>query len=280
MSELICFAGNRFQLLSEAGMPLTDLGVQRGYGIFDFLRVSGNTPLFIEDHLDRFFHSATEMRLPLKQSVAELKQLITELIEKNRLPVSGIRIMLSGGNSPDGYKIIEPNLAIVQQPITAPGVQIEEKGFSLVTYPHQRQMPEVKTTDYLMAVWLYPWVKEQGADEVLYQQNDYVSECPRSNFFIVTENDTLVTPASGILKGVTRKNLLLLASQNGMKTEERPLLTDEIYSAKEAFISSSTKRLIPVHTVNQRRVGDGTTGAVSRKLYQLFFEKEKQLISG
>ena len=64
MIKPVCYARGKFVAVDEASVSVNDLGVQRGYGIFDFLRVSGNVPLFMEDHLDRFFHSAKEMRLP------------------------------------------------------------------------------------------------------------------------------------------------------------------------------------------------------------------------
>ena len=143
MNNPICFLNDRFIPLAEAGLPVTDLGVQRGYGIFDFLRITKNIPLFCDDHLHRFFHSAKEMRLPVQQTKEELKRIIGQLLEKNNLPESGIRIMLSGGVAPDGFQILEPNLVIVQQPITPPSAQILQQGYTLVTYPHQRQMPQL-----------------------------------------------------------------------------------------------------------------------------------------
>ena len=62
--SIYCFANNQIQIIEKAGVPVTDLLVQRGYGIFDFLRVAGDKPLFIDDHLDRFFHSEFLARIP------------------------------------------------------------------------------------------------------------------------------------------------------------------------------------------------------------------------
>jgi len=267
---------DRFIQLAEAGLPVNDLGVQRGYGIFDFLRVTNNIPLYWDDHLDRFFHSAKEMRLPLNQSREELKNIITQLLQKNKLPHSGIRIMLSGGISPDGYGIEKPNLVIVQQPLTPPSDQINQKGIKLASYPYQRQLPHIKTTDYLMAIWLQPWMKEKGADDILYQQNGIVSECPRSNFFIITKEKTIVTPGRNILKGITRKQVLSLAVRNGMMVEERDVSLEDIRLAKEAFIASSTKRIIPVSQVDEIVFEPCTKESVTWQLFDLFLHKEKE----
>lgn len=277
MNKLTCFLNGQFIPLSEAGLPVNDLGVQRGYGIFDFLRIANNIPLYWDDHLDRFFHSAQEMRLPVSQTKDDFTMIITQLLQKNNLPNSGVRIMLSGGISPDGYQIIEPNLVIVQQPLIPPSDQINQKGYKLASYPHQRQMPHVKTTDYLMAIWLQPWVKERKADDILYHQNEIVSECPRSSFFIVTKEKKIVTPGRNILKGITRKQVLGLAINNGMMVEERDVSLEDIRYAKEAFIASSTKRIIPVMQVDDIVFDPCTKESVSWQLFDLLLSKEKEI---
>ncbi len=267
MSNLTCFCDDRFMPLSEASLPVNDLGYQRGYGIFDFLRVTGNTPLYWEDHLDRFFFSAQAMHLPVKYQRDALQQIILQLIKENALPFSGIRIMLSGGSSPDGYQITEPNLVIVQTPLTPPPDQVMLPGYKVVSYPHQRQMPHVKTTDYLMAIWLQPWVKQQGADDVLYHQNGIVTEFPRSNFFLVTDDHTIVTPEKNILAGITRKQILQVAAANGLRVIQKDISMEEIGIAREAFISSSTKRVIPIRQLDHIQFAPYTTESVTAKLF-------------
>lgn len=267
MSNLTCFCDNRFMPLSEASLPVNDLGYQRGYGIFDFLRVTGNTPLYWEDHLDRFFFSAQAMHLPIKYQRDVLQQIILQLIKENALPFSGIRIMLSGGSSPDGYQITEPNLVIVQTPLTPPPDQVMLPGYKVVSYPHQRQMPHVKTIDYLMAIWLQPWVKQQNADDVLYHQNGIITEFPRSNFFLVTDDQTIVTPEKNILAGITRKQILQVAEANGLRVIQKDISLEEIGAAREAFISSSTKRVIPIRQLDDIQFAPYTTESVTAKLF-------------
>ena len=131
-----------------------------------------------------------------------------------------------------------------------------------------------------MAVWLHPWITEKGADDILYHQNGIVSECPRSNFFIVTKEKKLVTPGRNILKGITRKILLTLAISNGMVVEERDLLMEEISNATEAFITNSTKRLIPVTQIDDIFYKPFNDGGITNQLYDLFLKKEKEIIGG
>ena len=267
MKPLYCFAQNQISLLENAGVPVGDLLVQRGYGIFDYLRVSNNKPLFIEAHLDRLFNSAEIMRLSITLSKEELKKIVADLIEKNNIPFSGIRLIIAGGDAPDGYTITKPHLIIIQQPLDAPPAQMATKGIQLVSHFYQRQLAEVKTTDYLMAIHLQPWMKSQGGDDILYYNNDTVSECPRSNIFMVSQDNTIVTPARNMLKGITRKNIIAVAEAHHLKLEQRDISLSEMKKAKEVFITSSTKRIIPVSRLDEQNFSLEGPSSLSAQIF-------------
>lgn len=263
MSDLFVFVNDDLVPAAEAKLLVSDLAIQRGYGIFDFLKTIDRTPVFPDEHLARFFHSARQLRLEHGTKKEELREVIRLLMEKNNIPDSGIKLTLTGGYSPDGYTLAKPNLVITQNPIQLPATGLFEKGIRLVSYPHQRQMPDTKSIDYLMAVWLQPYIKERGADDVLYHQDGVISECPRSNFFIVTADDTVVTPSENILKGVIRGKVLELAGRQ-FKTEERPVTLHDAWGAREAFITSTTKHVLPVMQLDGRTIGEGAPGRVAR----------------
>ena len=267
MKELYCFAQNKICLIENAGVPLGDLLVQRGYGIFDYLRVSNNKPLFIDAHLDRLFHSASIMRLSITSTKEEIKKCVATLIEKNNIPNSGIRLIIAGGDAPDGYTITQPHLIIIQQPLDPPPTTLSSKGIQLVSYFYQRQLAEVKTTDYLMAIHLQPWMKSQGADDILYYNNDSVCECPRSNIFMVTYDNIIVTPARNMLKGITRKNIIQVAATQNWKLEQRDISLEEMKTAKEVFISSSTKRIIPVKGLDEQNFSLNLDNSISAQIF-------------
>jgi D-alanine transaminase/branched-chain amino acid aminotransferase len=262
MKEPFVFINGDFIPASRATILVSDLAVQRGYGIFDFMKTVDHMPVFYDEHLERFLNSAYQLRLDAGMDKEGLYTIIKKLIEVNNISLSGIKLTLTGGYSPDGYTLSKPNLIITQNPIQLPLPDVYEKGIRLVSYPHVRQMPDVKTIDYLMAVWLQPYIQERNADDVLYQRDGFVSECPRSNFFIVTKEGTLVTPAEHILKGVIRGKVLELAAPQ-FKVEERSLSLSEIFNAREAFITSTTKHALPVVELDGRVIGEGRPGKVS-----------------
>ena len=275
---MISFINGQWTELQQAVIPVSDLGLQRGYGVFDFLRVKANRPLFVDAHIDRLYRSLEYMRLQIKYSKDEIKAILNELLQKNQLVHSGVRITVTGGASPDGYTPAEPHIMLVQQALAAPPDQLQTDSFKLVTHAFRRQLPEVKTTDYLMAIWLQPWIQEQRAQDVLYHWNGSITECPRSNFFIVTRNNTLVTPAAGMLKGITRANILAVAKEL-LTIEERELTQEDIRNAKEAFISSSTKRLRPVSAIDDTVFNACTKDSIAAMLFERLCKLEKSAVA-
>lgn len=249
----------------KAFLHVRDLAIQRGYGIFDFFKIQDGHPFFLDDYLQRFYNSANVMRLAVPQGHEELKSIIYQLIEKNNIAASGIKMILTGGYSEDGYQPATPNLIITQHPLSLPGKEQIEKGVKIITHDYVRDLPTAKTINYSMGIWLINKIKEQEAYDVLYHQNNMVSEFPRCNFFIVRKDDTVVTPKDRVLHGITRKNILKLASKR-YKTEEGTITLDDIYQAKEAFLTSTTKRIVPIVQINNTIISDGKPGSVSLSL--------------
>lgn len=253
----------------DAKISVSDLSIQRGYGIFDFLKTINSKPIFIENYLDRFYNSAKEMNLEVELDREQLRNAIQKLIGKNNIPNSGIKIILTGGYSEDGYTMVKPNLIIIQTPLEI-NESLPDQGMTLVSYNHQRQLPHVKTIDYLQAIRLQKFVKENHADDLLYHNNGTVRECPRANFFIITENE-IITAKNEILNGITRSKILSLDLPD-YTFAERDFTLDEVFNAKEAFVSSSTKNAFPVNKVDGKLIGDGKnkiTNMINEKLLAL-----------
>ena len=133
---------------------------------------------------------------------------------------------------------------------------MKARGINLLSFDHQRQLPKVKTIDYLMPIWLQPLLGKHNADDFLYHQDGVLTECPRANIFIVTEDDKLITPHQNILEGITRKKVLEIA-QGKYEIEERKVMLSEALTAKEAFITCTTKDILPIQTIDGHPIGNG-----------------------
>lgn len=259
------YLNNGFVRDTEARLSYRDLAFQRGYGIFEFFRTINGHALFLPDHLARFYYSAEQMHLPVLHSSKALSGIVEELIVANHISDSGIRITLTGGDSPDGFNIGSPNLVIAEQPFRPLSPQQVQTGIRLVTYPYQRPISHVKSIDYTMAVWLQPYVKQQKADDILYYNQASISECPRANFFMIGGDSTVITPEEQILKGITRKHLLHLAGEN-LQVKQESVSPEEARNAKEAFITSTTKILLPVTHIDGQPIGSGRPGRFTLQL--------------
>lgn len=271
MSTQYTFVNDEFVPADQASLLASDLSIQRGYGIFDFFKTLGGRAIFLDDHLDRFFHSANHLRLEVGRTREELTAIIAGLQQRNAISDSGIRMTLTGGYSADGYSLAKSNLVITQRALDGLITMECHESIRLVTYPHSRQMPEAKTIDYLMGIWLQPYIRQHGANDVLYHQGGVISESPRSNFFLVTADDILVTPAQNILKGITRMKILEVAPAF-VRVEERDVAIEELRSAKEAFITSTTKHILPISQIDGHPIGQTVPGPVSQWLNEQLFQ--------
>lgn len=254
-------------LQQQAFLHVSDLAIQRGYGVFDFFKVKNNIPLFLDDYLARLYASAMAMHLPLPYTDAQIRDFIRELIERNNIPLAGIKIILTGGYSDTGFTIQNPNLLILQQPLSLPGPELRERGLKIITFEHSRELPWVKTINYSVGIRLQQQLHAAGADDVLYHQKGLISEFPRCNIFVVRQDGTLVTPTEHVLKGITRKNVLGLARQT-YEVLEAPVTLDELRHAQEAFMTSTTKQILPIVEIDGQQIGNGSPGPVSMDLWR------------
>jgi D-alanine transaminase/branched-chain amino acid aminotransferase len=271
------FCDDQFVSSEKAKLHYSDLAIQRGYGVFDFFKIVNGYPVFLEDHLNRFFHSANNLRLSIKFTKEELSAIILQLIQRNSSEFNGIRITLTGGYSPDGYSLTTPNLIVSVHSFLPFSKDDFSKGTRLMSYDHQRQLPRVKSIDYLMAVWLQSLVTEKAANDVLYHDRGFITECPRANFFMVSAEGRLITPKNKILNGITREKVLSVAKDH-FTVEEREIHLDELKMAKEAFITSTTKSIMPVRQIDDHVLP--VSNPVTARIFELYAElQQKHLLA-
>ena len=277
--EKYCYLNGRIVELKDAKISITDLGVLRGYGVFDFLRTYDGTPFLVDKHLDRLENSAKEASLKIPISRLELKKIIYQLIKKNKAKSVGIRIVVTGGESEDGLSCNpeKSTLFVLMQKISSPEKSVYEKGVKLITYNYQRELAAAKTTNYLTKLKLQGLKKKKNAFEILYVTDDQILEGATCNFFVF-KGDTLVTPKDNILLG-TRRGVVIKLAKKFFKVEERPLKLCELSESLEAFLTSISKDIVPVTQINEQKIGDGKVGKNTKllmKVFKEFVEQEKR----
>ncbi len=244
----------------DAHLPLTDLALRRGFGAFDFFRVEAGVPLFLDDHLARFDRSADLLGLAPRPSPERVRAHVLDLIRANGGGTFGIQTFLTGGDPLDGFTPGTPRLlALVVPPPTYPEHAYRD-GVAVITHAYLRDLPQAKTTNYFTAVRLAGAMRDAGALEVVYHDRGRLLEASRCNLVVVDEAGRYRTADADVLRGVTRLNL-----ERALADTETPLVSGEVtleeaYAAREAFLTSTTKGVMPVVRIDDRPVGDGRPG--------------------
>lgn len=268
-----CYFDGKIIPISKARISPDDLGVLRGYGVFDFLRTYNGTPFHLKEHFARFQNSAKKIGLKVPVSYIEVERVIYLLLKKNKVLDGSFRLVLVGGSTTAGLQVQKPVFYILAEPVYEPLKKDLELGVKIITHEHMRYVPEAKSTNYIHAVNLQKEIRAQKAFEVLYQYNGYIYECSTCNIFLIKGN-TLITPLDGILGGITRQVLLELA-QPYFKIEERPVSIAEIKAADEIFVAGTNKPVLPVILIDDIKIGKGKVGEQTKILKALFDEYSK-----
>lgn len=271
--ERVCFVNERICPVSEACVGVSDLGLQRGYAVFDFVRLCNGKLFHIEEHLTRLRNSAAALQLNLSHSDAEIIARATELIAQSNLKNPAVRFLLTGGYASWSVTDAQPNFIIIPEELPNYPPNVYENGGKLILVEYQRELPLVKTTNYVNAIRLDNLKHQKGAIDLLYHADNFISECPRSNFFIFA-GDTLVTPKENVLRGITRMLLLRLAREY-FSISERSVSLDDLRSADEAFITATSKRVIPIVQIDDQKIGAGSVGERTKTVMQIFEDYNK-----
>lgn len=276
-TETVHYFNGKFVQKHQIQFSIDDVSILRGYAVFDFFKVKGSIPIFLEDHLDRLEHSSAKLNLELPISRKEIKSVMNELMAKNQFVYSSFKIVVTGGESPDGFSLGKPQLVILHSEFQDQSTELYEKGVSLMLHEYHRDFPEVKSTAYAQALSLQKlWLKD-GHTDVLYHDGTYISEASRSNVFYF-DGDILRTNQEGVLGGVTRKNVIKSAA-DFFKVEIGPISLDDLFKAEEVFITSSSKRVMPIVKLGDQLIGDGKVGEKTKKMMQVFDQYIDQYVS-
>ena len=270
MAQSIFYVNGELVTSDRAALPLNDLGIVRGYGVFDYWRTYNYVHFHMDDHLRRLQRSAEQIDLALPCGLDELAAHIDMTYAANDYANAGIRVVVTGGASTDFMTPQgNPSLVIMVTPLPEYNERLYTEGVKTVTTEMVRERPTVKSINYIGAIVAVERAKQEGAVEAIYRTPDgYLTEGTRANFFIFKGNQ-LITPDVDVLPGITRQVVLQLAAID-FQVIERPIHMDELTQADEAFITSSTKELLPVVQVDEIAIGNGLPGEGTRSLLAAF----------
>jgi branched-chain amino acid aminotransferase len=266
------YIGGRWVHPHEATISINDTAILRAYSVFESLRTYDRRPFHLDEHLTRLYRSAQLIDLEIPYSREQITTIVHEVIERNTYKHATIRVFVTGGETEDSILPSgKPVLVVLITPLGERDMQRFATGSRVITTHLQRIMPEAKTNNYVAAVRALKEAARRNASDALFvNEQGHVLEATRSNFFIF-RGDILVTPRQGILIGVTR-NVVLDLARGRFPIEKRPILLDELAQAGEAFITSSSKEILPVVQIDDLVIGDSRPGPHTYELEQRFID--------
>jgi D-alanine transaminase len=272
------YVNGRYRPHPEAMVHVEDRGYQLADGVYEVVAVHDGRFVDEQPHLDRLDRSLFELRIGWPMTPAALKLVMRELVRRNRLRNGILYVQVTRGVAPRDHAFpktrVAPGLVMTTKRARTLAPGAVRDGVAVITIPDIRWgRCDIKSVALLPNVLGKQAAHEAGAFEAWQvTASGVVTEGTSTNAWIVTREGRVVThpPGPQILNGVTRLTVLRLAAESQIAVEERPFTFEELKSAREAFLTSTTSHVLPVTRVDGELVGDGKPGRIARRLRELY----------
>ena len=264
----------------DARVSVFDHGFLYGDGVFEGIRVYDGNVFRLDEHIDRLYRSAKTIALDIPLSPAEMTQAVLDTVAANEQRDAYIRLVVSRGPGDlgiDPANCSRPTIVIIVAQIKLYPKELYDTGAAIVTssvrrIPIQCLDPRIKSLNYLNNIMAKIDAKRAGALEaVMLNHQGRVAECTADNLFFLS-GGMLKTPdlMNGALPGITRATVLEIGEALGIPTEEGNYGLHDLYNADEVFLTGTGAEIVPVISVDGRKVGDGKPGATTKRLLEEF----------
>ena len=270
----------------QARVSVFDHGLLYGDGVFEGLRSYSGRVFRLNAHLDRLWASARAICLEIPMSKDRMAQAVLDTLAANDLEDGYIRLVVTRGAGTlglDPNKCSNPQIIVIADTISLYPKEYYEHGLRIVTAATQRIQtaalsPRIKSLNYLNNIMAKLEGLQAGCVEALMlNHKGEVAECTGDNVFVVRSERLLTPPPdAGILEGITRAAVIELAEKEGIDCRETTLTRHDLYTAEECFLTGTAAEVIPVVEIDGRTVGEGTPGAITRKLRDHFHALVRQ----
>jgi len=278
---MIVFLNGKFEEARKAKVSVFDHGFLYADGVYETLRTYGGKVWQIEEHVKRLRNSAGMIGLPLPWSLKQMGDWIKQTVRRNGFNESRIRVTVTRGeNGFDFGPAIKPTICIQVRKFVKQPAEIYRRGASVVTFRAERLLPEAKTLSLLPMVLAHRFMKKKKAYEaLLVDHKGFVREGTMTNFLMV-KGGVLVTPGAGVLAGTTRDAVLAVARRLGVKIRMRDVKLKELYEADELFLTNAPRGIIPVRSVDGKKISKSCPGEMTKMLSASFKKKIEAFVAG
>ena len=266
----------------EAVISIFDHGFLYGEGIYETLRTYNGRLFVYHRHMRRLRNSAEMIDLVIPFTDESLAGHVSDTIGATKLDrkEAYVRVLVTRGVGELSYDLKatpKPSWVIIVKPLTEPPSEIYESGCKValvdVVRNHRKSVnPMIKSNNLMNQALAAQQAFQSGAfDGVMRNHRGELTECATSNLFIVRNEAVLTPPVEcGLLPGITRELLFEVGRNASIEVREQVLRDDDLFDADEAFLTSTTRELVPIVAVDERVIGNGKPGAVTRALLKAF----------
>ena len=283
----IVYLNGQYLPVEEATVSVMDRGFLFGDGVYEVVPVFGNKMLRIDEHLARLQNSLDRISLSNPHNNSEWASIFSSLLEKNAGQDRAIYLQISRGAHAKRDLSIPAKTDVYPRPtvfamvlqVVPPDIEVVSAGISVITVDDFRwDACDIKSTSLVANVMLRHQAAQADVDDAILIKNDVVTEGTASNVFMV-KNNVLITPPTGqqLLPGITRDLVIEIAKNNAILVEERKIKEAELYDADEIWMTSSTREIAPVISLNGKTVGSGAAGAMWKQVMNLY-QQYKQML--
>lgn len=277
---------------NQAVVSVFDAGFVLGDGVWEGLRVANGHPAFLDQHLDRLWEGAAAIALDIGLTRQQLTEQLYRTLAANGVTGDGVHIRLMVTRGPKSTPYQDPRMSagpatvVIIAEYKDPLPATVERGLSLFTVHVRRPGPDIldpklnshsKLNDITACIQAYT----AGADEALMlDPHGFVATCNSTHFFIVRRGQVWTSTGDYCLGGITRSNVLKVCRVHDIPAFERNFSLTDVYGADEAFVTGTFAGLVPVHTIDGRRIGTGQRGPLVHRLQQLYRDLVRADVAG
>ena len=274
---MIVYLNGQLVPIEDAKISVLDRGFIYGDGVYELIPVYKRRPFRLPQHLTRLQHSLDGIRLANPHSEAEWTEIVSEVIARQAFDDQGVYFQVTRGVAKRDHTFpagVAPTVFMMSNPLVSPSAEQIEKGVAVVTADDNRwQRCDLKTISLVGNVLMRQLAADAGAVETVMFRDGNLTEASASNVLVVMRGVIVAPPKNNlILPGITYGAAYEFAREAGLPFEMRPVSRAEVQVADEMWLSSSTKEVVAVTTMDGRPFASGTPGPMFRKVHALFQE--------
>jgi D-alanine transaminase len=271
------YLDGQYMPIEEARISVLDRGFIFGDGVYEVIPVYSRNVFRLESHLNRLQHSLDGIKLSNPHSDAEWTAIIDELIKRNPMQDQYLYLHITRGVAKRDHAFpnppVKPTVFMMSNPLLAPPANLLSSGVGAVSAADNRWLRcDIKAIALLPNVLLRQMAVDAGcAETILIRDSQFMTEGAASNIFVVKNGKLLAPPKDNLmLPGITYDVILEIAAANRISHEVRRIAAAEVFGADELLLTSSTKEVLAITTLDGKPVGTGKPGEMFTKLHKLY----------